>query len=220
MKAAGISDGCLLASEVINHMDKNRPFVDFSDGRNAGTGYSKVTRCYITLPKWQALQSWKLTSTLVVCSLYFDTNLHSQLAFLINSFGTSIVESCLIHWFSWFPVCFRRLRRQDVALWWTLMICRAGALRHTELDILFGLETVMKFCLQARWVEQSRDFRSKVQQILQNRKAIGYTSILRQKKHDTHDSYSVQWHMELHDLLTQLLILKCWNIEEQWNPQV
>eukprot|EP00434_Breviolum_minutum_P020130 symbB.v1.2.017750.t1/scaffold1390.1/size121990/7 len=24
MKAAGISDGCLLASEVINHMDKNR----------------------------------------------------------------------------------------------------------------------------------------------------------------------------------------------------
>lgn len=37
MKAAGISDGCLLALEVINHMDKNRPFVDFSDGRNAGT---------------------------------------------------------------------------------------------------------------------------------------------------------------------------------------
>jgi len=71
-----------------------------------------------------------------------------------------------------------------------------------------------------RGESSSRDFRSKVQQILQNRKAIGYTSILWQKKHDTHDSYSVKWHMELHDLLTQLLILKCWNIEEQWNPQV
>lgn len=65
------------------------------------------------------------------------------------------------------------------------MICRAGALRHTELDILFGLEAVMKFCLQARWVEQSRDFRSKVQQILQNRQAIGYTFILWQEKHKT-----------------------------------
>ncbi len=46
-----------------------------------GTGYRKVTTCYLMIPGWQALQSWKLTPTLVVCSLYFDTNLHSQLAF-------------------------------------------------------------------------------------------------------------------------------------------
>ena len=99
-----------------------------------GTGYRKVTTCYLMIPGWQALQSWKLTPTLVVCSLYFDTNLHSQLAFPINSFGTSVVEQCMSHWFSWFPICFRRLRRQDAALRWTL-ICRTGALRHTELEI-------------------------------------------------------------------------------------